>query len=87
MTPSQMDFAVALILGMAPALALMWWSICRFDMPFTQYRLFDDRRMFGGLAVGLIFGAIASFFEVNAPAGFAGTVAALAAYWRFEESF
>ncbi len=84
---SQLDFSAALVLGLAPALAVLYWSIRRFDIPFTRYRLFDDRRLFGGFAAGLIFGAVAVFFEVNFPVGLAGTVAALAAFFVFEESF
>ena len=87
MAASQLDFSVALVLGIAPALAVLYWSVRRYDVPFTRYRLFDDRRLFGGLAVGLIFGVLAAFVEVNAPAGFAGTVIALAAFFVFEESF
>ena len=87
MAVSQLDFSAALALGLAPALALLYWSIRRFDIPFTRYRLFDDRRLFGGFAAGLIFGALAAFVEVNAPSGLAGTVAALAAFFLFEESF
>ena len=87
MAVSQLDFSSALIVGIAPALAVMYWSVRRFDIPFTRYRLFDDRRMFGGLAVGLIFGAIAAFVEVNSPGGVLGTVLALVAFYVFEESF
>lgn len=87
MALSQIDFAIALLLGLAPALAVLYWSLRRYDVPFTQYRLFDDRRLFGGFAVGLIFGAVAAFFEINFPADLAGTVAALAAFFLFEESF
>ena len=87
MAISQLDFSVALVVGIAPALAVLYWSIRRFDMPFTRYRLFDDRRLFGGFAVGMIFGVLASAVEVYFPAGLAGTVAALAGFFLFEESF
>lgn len=87
MALSQLDFSVALVMGIAPALAVLYWSLRRFDIPFTRYRLFDDRRVFGGLAVGLIFGAVAAFIEVNPPGGFYGTVFALVAFLVFEESF
>ncbi len=87
MALSQLDFSIALALGLAPALAVLYWSIRRYDIPFTRYRLFDDRRLFGGFAVGLIFGTIAAFVEVNAPTGLAGTVVALAAFFLFEETF
>ena len=87
MATAQLDFSVALVLGLAPALAVMYWSVRRFDIPFTRYRLFDDRRLFGSLAVGLIFGVLAAFVEVNAPSGFSGTLLALVAFFVFEESF
>ncbi len=87
MAVSQVDFSVALVLGLAPALGIMYWSIRRFDIPFTEYRLFDDRRLFGGLAVGMIFGAIAGFIEQTPLGDLIGVVLALAAFLVFEESF
>ncbi len=64
MAATQVDFGVALILGMAPSLALLWWSIRRFDIPFTEYRLFDDRKLFGSFAVGMIFGVLVSYLRL-----------------------
>lgn len=87
MPSAQFDFSVALLIGLAPALGIMYWSLRRYDIPFTQYRLFDDRRLFGGLAVGMMFGAVAAFVEVNVPIGLYGAVFALAAFLLFEESF
>lgn len=87
MAITQIDFSIALVLGLAPALAVLYWSIRRYDIPFTKYRLFDDRRLFGGFAVGMIFGVVAAFVEINIPSGLAGTIAALAAFFLFEESF
>ncbi len=84
---SQVDFSVALVFGLAPALGIMYWSMRRFDIPFTEYRLFDDRRMFGGLAVGMIFGAVAGFIELTPVGDVIGVVLALAAFLVFEESF
>ncbi len=84
---SQLDFSIALVLGLAPALAIMYWSMRRFDIPFTEYRLFDDRRMFGGLAVGMIFGAFAGFVELLPLGDVVGVVLALGAFLIFEESF
>lgn len=87
MAVSQLDFSVALIMGIAPGLGVMYWSLRRFDIPFTRYRLFDDRRLFGGFAVGMIFGAVAAFVEVNPLAGIGGTIFALVAFVVFEEAF
>ncbi len=87
MAISQLDFSTALLLGLGPALGVLYWSIRRFDIPFTQYRLFDDRRLFGGFAIGMIFGAVAAFVEVNPPGGIGGTILAVVAFFVFEESF
>ncbi len=87
MPSSQLDFSVALIFGLAPALAIMYWSIRRFDIPFTEYRLFDDRRLFGGLAVGMIFGAVAAFLEQLPLGDVLGAVLSTVAFVVFEESF
>ncbi len=87
MAVTQLDFSVALVLGLGPALGIMYWSFRRYDIPFTRYRLFDDRRLFGGFAIGMIFGAIAAFIEVNPLAGIGGTILALVAFVVFEESF
>ncbi len=87
MAVSQLDFSVALIMGLAPGLGVMYWSIRRFDIPFTQFRLFDDRRLFGGLAIGLIFGAIAGFVEQLPVGDVLGVILALPAFVLFEESF
>lgn len=85
--PSQVDFSVALVLGIGPALGVMYWSLRRYDIPFTEYRLFDDRRLFGGLAAGMIFGAIAGFFEQLPVGDLIGIALALVAFVVFEESF
>src|SRR4030066_353362 len=50
--PSQVDFFVSMALGVAPALALLWLSLRRFDRPKVDFTLFADRRVFGSLAAG-----------------------------------
>ncbi len=65
MPATQLEFGGALVLGIAPALVVLYLSLRRFDRPFTRYTLFDDRRVFGGLAVGLIFGALASLLDTS----------------------
>ncbi len=87
MAITQVDFSVALVMGLGPALGIMYWSLRRFDIPFTQYRLFDDRRLFGGLAIGMIFGAIAGFVEQLPLGDLLGVLLALPVFVIFEESF
>src|SRR2546428_125640 len=57
---SNVDFLVAFLLGILPGLVILWASLRRFDRPQVDHTLFDDRRVFGSLAVGLIFGTVAS---------------------------
>ena len=60
MADQQLRFAIAFIVGIAPAMILMWVSLRRFDYPLAPKSLFDDRRVFFAFAVGLGFGAISS---------------------------
>jgi hypothetical protein len=85
---SNVDFLVAFLLGILPGLAILWTSLRRFDRPHVEHTLFDDRRVFGGLAVGLIFGSIASAFTLNLPRfDLSSLLTAIAATIVFEESF
>jgi len=85
---SNIDFFVAFLLGILPGLAILYTSLRRFDRPQVEHTLFDDRRVFGSLAVGLIFGTIASIFTLSLPRGdFAAFAAAIAISFVFEESF
>src|SRR5712691_609402 len=85
---SNLDFLVAFLLGILPGIAILWVSLQRFDRPRVDHTLFDDRRVFGSLAVGLVFGTIASVFSFTLPrTDLASWVVALAASFVFEESF
>lgn len=82
------DFLVALLLGIGPALVLLWASLRRFDRPFVDHTLFDDRRVFGALAVGMVFGVASSVINFSIfVADFAGSVLLLAGIILFEELF
>src|SRR5947199_8451891 len=64
---SNLDFLVAFLLGILPGLVILWPSLRSFDRPQVDHTLFDDRRVFGSLAVGLIFGTVASIFALALP--------------------
>lgn len=86
--PSQTDFLIALVLGIGPALGVLYWSLRRFDRPHVDHALFDDRRVFGALAVGMVFGVFASGLNLLLSLGsFAGAVLVLASVVLFEELF
>ncbi|HEX9340264.1 MAG TPA: hypothetical protein VF992_03720 [Thermoplasmata archaeon] len=88
---SRVDFLVALAIGIAPALFLVWFSLRRFDRPFVDRTLFDDRRVFGGFAVGMVFGTVASALNLAIGSGYvtnlAGSIALLASILFLEELF
>jgi hypothetical protein len=85
---SNLDFLVAFLLGILPGIGILWISLRRFDRPYVDRTLFDDRRVFGSLAVGLVFGTVASVFALSIPRiDIVGVLIALSASFLFEESF
>src|SRR5438445_784949 len=85
---SNLDFLVAFLMGILPGLVILWASLRRFDRPHVDHTLFDDRRVFGSLAVGLIFGTVASVFAIVLPRGdLASFAVVVAVSFVFEESF
>src|SRR5437899_680380 len=85
---SNLDFLVAFLMGILPGLLILWASLRRFDRPYVDHTLFDDRRVFGSLAVGLIFGTVASIIAIVLPRGdLASFAVAVAVSFVFEESF
>jgi hypothetical protein len=82
------DFFVALLLGIGPALILLWTSLRRFDRPWVDHTLFDDRRVFGSLAAGLVFGVIASVLTLSLPrVDLTSSLVAIIVTFLFEEGF
>src|SRR5438128_12319955 len=66
---SNLDFLVAFLLGILPGLVILWASLRRFDRHQVDHTLFDDRRVFGSLAVCLFFGTVESIFALALPRG------------------
>jgi|APFre7841882724_1041349.scaffolds.fasta_scaffold11802_5 hypothetical protein len=50
------DMFVAGGIGIAPALALMYWTLKGYTYPAVEKPFFDDRKIFGLLAVGMVLG-------------------------------
>jgi hypothetical protein len=85
---SNVDFLAAFLLGIVPGIGILWVSLRRFDRPYVDRTLFDDRRVFGNLAVGLVFGTVASIFALSIPRfDILSLVIAVAASFVLEESF
>ena len=72
----NLAFLESFAIGLAPALFFLWFSLRRFDYPHAERTLFDDRRVFFALAVGLGWGVVASLMTVFVgAAGIAGNLA------------
>ncbi len=49
---------LAAALGIGPALALMFWTLRDYTYPKVERPFFDDRKLFGLLAVGMVIGVV-----------------------------
>jgi len=49
---------LAAALGVGPALALMFWTLRDYTYPKVERPFFDDRKLFGLLAVGMVIGVV-----------------------------
>lgn len=84
----QTLFLISGAIGIGPALVLLWLSLKRFDYPNVEKTLFDDRKVFFALAVGLIMGTVSSVFSLyTSPGSVIDVVIVLIVVIMFEESF
>ncbi len=58
----DINLLVSGIIGLSPALALLWFTLREYDYPYVEKTLFDSRKVFLLLAVGIVFGMIAGAF-------------------------
>ena len=56
-------FMVGGIIGFGPALFLIWFSLRKYSYPFVEGSLFEDRKVFFMLAVGMVVGTFLFTFE------------------------
>ncbi len=87
MADEQLRFAISFVVGVVPAVLVMWVSLRRFDYPHAPKALFDDRRVFFAFAVGIGFGAFSSGLTVAIATSGLGIILPLIAVALFEESF
>jgi len=55
------------IIGLAPALALLFLVLRKYDYPYTEKALFDAKKVFLMLAVGIVFGMIVTVLYATIP--------------------
>jgi RsiW-degrading membrane proteinase PrsW (M82 family) len=56
-------FYIGGIIGFGPALFLIWFSLRKYTYPYVEGSLFEDRRVFFLLAVGMVLGTFLFTFE------------------------
>lgn len=84
----QSLFLISMLVGIGPALLVLWHALRRFDYPRVEKTLFDDRRVFLSLAVGLVLGTVSSLFSLYSQTSkIEGAVVVLISVVLFEESF
>lgn len=63
------DMYIAAAMGIGVALALMYWTLKDYTYPAVEKPFFDDRRVFGLLAVGMVLGvgiyAVQQYFPIQ----------------------
>ncbi len=52
-------------IGFAPAFFLIWHSLHKYSYPYVEGSLFEDRRVFFMLAVGMVLGSLLFVFELT----------------------
>jgi hypothetical protein len=84
----QLLFLASFVIGIVPALVLMWVGLRRFTYPSIEKTLFDDRRIFFALAVGMVVGTFSSLFSFSLTGvDLASSVIAVVGAAVFEEMF
>jgi hypothetical protein len=83
-------FPVAGIVGFGPAIAVLYHALRTYDYPYTERAFFETRRVFLGLAVGMVLGTASGAITVALRAGLVtllSLVIALVLLAFFEEGF
>ena len=53
------------VIGFGPALFLIWFSLRKYSYPYVEGSLFEDRRVFFMLAVGMVVGSLLFVLELS----------------------
>ncbi len=60
MVTEQNLFFASGVLGLGPALALMFYGLRKYDYPYVDKALFSNRRLFGSFAIGMVAGTLSA---------------------------
>lgn len=60
----DIELIISSIVGFAPAVAVLWFTMRQYSWPIVDKSYFDDRKVFGLFAVGIIIGMIIFSFNI-----------------------
>lgn len=61
----DVNLVISGVIGLAPALALLFIALRKYDYPYVEKTLFDTRKVFFLLAVGIVFGMVVTFLDAS----------------------
>ncbi|MBI4415568.1 MAG: hypothetical protein HY557_01120 [Euryarchaeota archaeon] len=88
MTSHQLLFFVSGVVGFGPSIAVLYHALRTYDYPHTDHAYFESRRVFLGIAVGMVLGTVSGGLAVALAApDLLALVLVLALLALFEEGF
>ena len=81
--------SIAAIIGIGPAFAIFYFSLRVYDRPYFSATVFESRRVFLALGIGLVFGFVVAAMSVfnRVQTNLVGSVTTLVLLVVFEEGF
>lgn len=56
---------IPMIIGFVPAIFMLWLTLRKYSYPHIEKSLFDDRKVFSTLALGIVLGMVVSAFHLS----------------------
>ena len=60
----NIELFISSIIGFTPAVAILWFTLRQYSWPIVDKSYFDDRRVFGLFAFGIVIGMIIFSFDI-----------------------
>ncbi len=60
----DIELIISSIVGFTPAVAILWFTLRQYSWPIVDKSYFDDRKVFGLFAVGIVIGMIIFSFDI-----------------------
>jgi hypothetical protein len=60
----NIELFISSIIGFTPAVAILWFTMRQYSWPIVDKSYFDDRKVFGMFAVGIVIGMLIFSFDI-----------------------